>query len=63
MGVTSASQVLHRLVGLSLDHATNDAKQPAEKKGRKDGLPTIYIEASWHSYTQRDKFMAGQKGQ
>jgi hypothetical protein len=50
MGVTSASQVLHRLVRLSLDHVVDAAKQHVEKNGRKDGLPTIYIDASWHSY-------------
>ena len=33
MGVSSASQVLHRLVGLSLDHVVNAAKQHAEKNG------------------------------
>ena len=49
MGVSSASQVLYRLVGLSLDHVVNAAKQHAEKNGRKDGLPTIYIDASWQS--------------
>ena len=47
MGVSSASQVLHRLVGLNLDDVVNATKQHAEKDGRKDGLPTIYIDASW----------------
>jgi hypothetical protein len=55
MGVSSASQVLHRLVGLSLDHAVNAAKQHVEKNG--DALPTIYIDASWHS--ERDMFNVG----
>jgi hypothetical protein len=50
MGVNSALQVLHRLVGLSLDHVVNAAKQHTEKNEQKDGLPTIYIDASWHSY-------------
>ena len=48
-GVTSASpvKVLHRLVGLNLDHVVNATKQHAEKNGRKGALPTIYIDASW----------------
>ena len=51
MGVNCASQVLHRLVGLTLDHALNAAKHHAEKNVQKDALPTIsYVDASWHSY-------------
>ena len=36
MGASSASKVLHRLVGLSLDHVVNAAKQLTEKNGQKD---------------------------
>jgi hypothetical protein len=57
VGVSSASQVLHRMVGLTLDHAVNAAKQHAEKNGPKD--------ASWLSYahSETSSKQVGQKGQ
>ena len=43
MGVSSASYVLHRLVGLTLDHALNAAKHHAEKNVQKKMLCRLFL--------------------